>query len=249
MKIILKQQQCFTIIMTLCLVSVALFAVSGCNKTENSDENDSYFYAKVENASKFSNVVEVKLMTNTIIPMAQYYDDVEIASFDWNDDSFTIELPKTVNSNYLYQLICDDRWFIRLSTFSYRESLTATTISNKNVKTVSTELCGFDKNGYLVATFSLGKKKDEDNYTKVIFTYVDSDITVLGNNIERNNLGNPPFEIHNIYSIEWKKGWNVWYFSTSQTVAGDGTPIITWQWSSTSINGLKWYGEEPVMRL
>jgi len=39
MKIILKQQQWFTIIVTLCLIAIASFAVSGCDKTETSPKH------------------------------------------------------------------------------------------------------------------------------------------------------------------------------------------------------------------
>ena len=40
MKRILKKQQCFAVITILCLVSVALFAVSGCDKTETSPKHN-----------------------------------------------------------------------------------------------------------------------------------------------------------------------------------------------------------------
>jgi len=212
-------------------------------------EQDNIIHARVENALEYSNVVEVKLMINTLIPLAQFYVDIEIARGTWKDCGFTIELPITINPNYLYSLLRDGRWNMRLSAYTYYESLTATTISNENAKTVNAEFWGVDENGHWIAPFSLVKIEDEYNFTRAVFTYVDSDVTIFGNNTERNDFGNPSFEIHNIYSIEWKKGWNVWYFTKSRTITNDGTPILTRQWSSIPVNGLKWYGEEAEWRL
>jgi len=89
----------------------------GCKK-ENDDTLsgtivDGKITAKVENASKYSNVVEVKLMVyeRDTIPTTQgsvtYFSGhyVELARSDWKNGRFTIELPKKLPANYLRWLV------------------------------------------------------------------------------------------------------------------------------------------------
>jgi len=234
---------------------LVLLLFAGCNSSEiekPQDGNDKVINARVENASEFSNVADVKLLANPFSPMEQFNESVEIAYAEWKNGGFIINFPKTVNSSYLYPPIHDGKWKVRLPVATggfrsdniYFESLSSVTISNENVKIVNTEIWGVDENARWIAPFSLIRLIDEYNFTKAVFTYVDSDVTIFGSNVVINEFGNPPFEVHNIYSIEWKKGWNVWYLTKSRTVTNDGTPILTRKWSSIPADGLKWHGEE-----
>ena len=237
------------------LLSIA-GTLSSCGKRAEKEEDgpllsDGHICAKVENSSEYSNVAEVKLEGFDF----DTYSPVMLASGDWEDGGFTIALPKTLAPNYLHPLISGD-WLgilawktIYYAPLTVIDKLSGITISNENVKLMSAEFWGVNKDGYSVAvSFSPVKVIDEDNYTRAIFTYVDSDVTISGFTGTRNDFGNPPFEIHNIYSIEWEKGWNVWYLSKSRTII-DGTPILIEQWSTTPVCRLKWYGETKPLRL
>jgi len=200
-----------------------LFAVFivGC---DNPNPPITHIHAKVENAEKFGNIVEVRLII--ALPPAESglpNRHIEIARGDWKDCGFAIELPKTVNPNHLSRLTPDGRWRVRLNRYIYSEELSAaTTISNRNARTVSGELGGFDKNGDLVAFFSFGNMIDEDNYTRAVFTYVDSDVTVLGNSVRGHEISAYDeisyLKVLGTYSIEWKRGWNLSSLAKSRTV-------------------------------
>jgi len=243
MKIIFKKPLRFTVIVTLCLVVVTLFATTGCDKSEKTDENEVHFYAKVENSSQYSNVVEVKLMM---------YDGsidgfIELARGNWKGDGFTIVLPKTVDPNYLGTSIYSNE----LPTTIIGSLSTLTIIGNKNVKVVGNAyFWGYDKDGNRVARFS-----PYDNTFPIWdgiphFTYADSDVAIFG------YIEEDVFDYYHgwdlpilyewkkttTYSIEWKKGWNAWRLTGGQSLPEVGT--ITENWSTIPNDEVKWYGGE-----
>jgi hypothetical protein len=201
-----------------------------------------YVCAKVENASKYNNVVEVKVIAHDF----NIGRDVELASSNWKDGGFTIELPKTLDSSYFTALIRGSGWTTRIV-----DKPSTLTISNENVKILDVYFAGIDKNGSVIATFS-PVKTNEDGSTEAIFTYVDSDVTISGSTqgwgwqiLAPDAPDDTPDEFRKTttYLVELKKGWNVWFFSRSETIT-DRIAIIRDQWSTTPISGLKWRGSE-----
>ncbi|MCL2436254.1 MAG: hypothetical protein FWD09_09005 [Lentimicrobiaceae bacterium] len=211
--------------------------------------------AKVANASAYSNVVEVKLVVfiegdpipvvnGTYTPMLP----IELSSGDWVDGGFVIELPETLAPGYLNAIFYDC-----IGPFVHGHLQPTITISNKNVKVSSAYFAGVDKDGNVVATFSpVRLDKDGNNVDEAFFTFVDSDVTISGYAKEEGHAhpayeGAPSwFEITTNYSVEWEKGWNVWFFSRHHAVSGH-TLITTEQWSITPVSGLKWYGSEKFV--
>jgi len=219
----------------------------GCNSTEDEaelevevqQEDELYFYAQVENASQYSDIVSVIFaVPHPTNPCGVDYvridgewelipcnNNIELARGDWKDGGFSIELPKTIETDYLAPLSVPS----------------IMSISNENVKFRDAGLIGIDKDGFSVgAVFSLVKKLGEENYTRAVFRYVDSDVTISGyqkwvysNNVEQTMT----------YSVEWKKGWNVWYFSRNISRIDGKIATVNDQCSSTPISGLKWYGD------
>lgn len=237
------------VIKTITVMCVVLVCYS-CNNDEMNDIQQEYekeVYAKVENASEFNNVVTVKLMVwsyNT-----HRYE--ELARCDWNGGRFTIGFPRIVDSIYLISPI-HESWIAPQPTVI---------ISDDNIKIADACFVGIDKYGYEVAKFS--PIRIDVNYyfteneigdglkyadTEAFYTFVDSDVIISGYTAGQGNYLLPEgslspgsfIQITN-YSIKWKKGWNTWFFSKSHTREG-GTMIETEQWSTTPIDGLKWYG-------
>ena len=225
-----KRPLWFTAITTLCFIVVVFFVTTGCKKFENPDIEELAFqnpygdviYAKVENPSRFSDVVEVKLV---IFDNVGRY--IELAHGDWKDDGFTMTLPKTLNSNKLYALINNDINSGIAPTITNTSS--TMTVSNRNVKVVNADFLAFDKDGNQVTYFFLSEIDEDGNRSPngvTYFTYVDSDVNISGYS-EREVLDYPCGDITwvgepiksvlwketNVYSIEWKKGWNVWRFT------------------------------------
>ena len=196
---------------------------------------------KVKNASEFNDLVEVKLM-GFDRNLDQY---VELASGDWEDGSFTIIPPETLASNYLHMLINNNGL---PTTILYPPS--TVTLSNQNVNVGNVQFWGFDKDGNLVTIFYPTKIVEGCNI-EAVFTYVDSDVNITGYKesdtyiTERNRDINADiwylWKHKTIYSINWKKGLNIWYLSSHYSLT---KRTLTEQWSSAPIGGLEWNGSE-----
>jgi hypothetical protein len=250
-----KRSLWFTAIATLCFIVGVLFAATGCDKFEKPDVEEpavenpdgNVVYAKVENPSRFSDVVEVKLVI---------YDNVgghiELARGDWKDDGFTIVLPKMLNPNNLHALINNNDINSGIAPTITNTSSTMT-ISNKNVKVGNADFLAIDKDGNQVTNFFLSEIDEDGNKVPsgiTYFTYVDTNVTIYGHS-EREVLGYPCGDIHwvdkpiasvlwketNVYSIEWKKGWNVWRLTGGANCLEETRKE---EWSTIPINKLVW---------
>ena len=217
-------------------VKIYMVRCCQCNNEDN-DLNSitPRFCAKVESASKYDNITEVRLMG---------YDrstgkNVEFARGNWKNGGFTIELPETLAPDYLYSFIDNNGILDVPATLS---------ISNKNVKLTTTEFLGDDKNGKTITQF-FPFKIEEDRANYAFLTFVDSDVTISGyiegsvaiSEFDEEKDANIWYiwQKNTFYSIEWKKGWNVWYLSSSISSA---ERIKTEQWTTSSVSELKWYG-------
>jgi len=207
------------------LASCFIFISCDKDKGNTTGSAGQTIYVKVENASEYSNIVEVRFMTFDKI--ANRY--VELAHGDWKDGGFTIELPKMLDANFLYALIDD-----HVLPTTIISSSTAT-INNKNAKVGDAYFYGFDRDGNMVIGF-LPLKIDEDiidPLDMIHYRYVDSDVTISG--YAEHSYGN--FNMTNVFSIEWKKGWNISWISASEL---EGRTIH--KWSTIPFNRLTLHG-------
>jgi len=213
-------------------------------------EDGLYLYAEVENASKYSNIVEVKLMM---------CDDngkqIELASGEWKSDGFTMALPKTVNPKYFHPLI-NNNWLPIITNMPPTMS-----ISNRNVKVGDANFWGVDRDGNVVTHFFPLEVDKDGNINDAFCVYVNSDVTISGyteregtftftkHDKERFSgidLVLPWLKITTIYSIMSKKGWNVWCLSRFYYLEQGRS---TEKWTTTPAGNLKWYGGEDLRGL
>ena len=217
------------------LLLMLMVLVSSCEKVGDKPYED-VLYAKVENASEFSDIVEVKLM----IHVGESIGWVELACGKWKGDGFKIVLPKTIAPNYLNPLILDGwrKLYTEESTIS---------VSNPNVEVRDFSfLEGVDKYGNAVASFKPFEIDEGGNVKDVYYTYVDSDVTISGYSEsvftvmpDEGYTGPYEWKMTTTYSIEWKKGWNVWWTSSSW-YALEAT--VTRKYSTNSSSELNWRG-------
>ena len=148
------------------LLASILLMIVGCKK-ENNDNN----FPSLDCG-------EVSFIENYSMNIPMGYDriidrDIELARGDWKDDGFTIELPKTLDPNYLHALINNNRVYMTIinppSTVS---------ISNKNVKVGNVAFWGVDKDGNVVTRFYPIEIDSDGNGQDAYYTYVDSDVTI-----------------------------------------------------------------------
>jgi len=216
-----------------------------CDNGISPEDNDYELHtsARVENASKYSDVVEVKLIVYDL--STDRY--VEVARSNWKDGGFTIILPKALDPNYLHSFIHYDGL---PSTITHVSS--TLTISNKNVKILNvSDFIGVDKDGNAVTRFYPFKVDKDGNFNVVRFIYVDSDATISGYiktetaiaefDDDKNGDIWYVWEKTMNFSLKWKKGWNVWLHSRSYTKT---ERTIIEQWTTTSESELKWSGED-----
>jgi len=260
MKFAIKNLFAHTQKLSCVILYILYFLASSCgnsNSTESIDEkeintppekqDELYLYAKVENASKYSNIVAVKLMgVDRSIEI-----DSELARGEWKDGDFSIVLPKTLNPKYFHALINNNG----LPTTIINTPSTMT-ISNKIVKVGNANFCGVDKDDKLVTHFFPFKIDENGNAMSAFFTYVDSDVTISGYDetgvviTEYDEDKNADilyvWKKTTTYSVEWKTGWNVWCLSSFQSVP---EKTINEKWSSIPSSILKWYGSEDLWEL
>ena len=243
MKAILKRTL-FKVKTTLYLVLVTLFVATGCDKIEKPDElytnPVTKIEAKVENATKYSNVVAVKLMVIT-----KYTDGyIELARGDWKDGGFTIELPQTIDPS----ILCAETYTRGLLGPIADPSLKIA-VSNRNAKAGTACFYGVDKDGNHVTDFYSLKIDENGNINEAFFSYVNTDVTIFGHDereaIQDFQVGEVRY-IANVktsttYSVDLKKGWNAWWFSN---IRDEQKFTITNKWSTAASVGVKWYSFE-----
>jgi hypothetical protein len=203
--------------------------------------------AKVENAAEFSDVDKVGL----IVHDRNTNKTVELASGDWERDGFVIELPETLAPSYLYPLISQDGFPVTIIIYSP----STINISNENVKMAIAKLHVIHKSGNITDIYPF-KIDKHGNAKRALLTYVDSDITISGYNKgeiaicgydeDENADVFYLWEKTTVYSIKWKKGWNVWCLSSYMSAT---KKTITEQWETISVDDLKWYSSKDLDKL
>jgi len=237
MKITLKMPLCLTTTTILCLIIVTLFATTSCYKPENPNEDvyvyankaENVVYAKVENASEYNNITEVKLVMWNI----NISKHIELARGDWNDDGFTIVLP-AIDSNNFRTLINQKVLPAIISDISSTISIT-----NIDARVGVVEFWGVDKNGNGIVQFFLHKIDEVGNTGTSFFQYVDSDVAISGY-IEKGTTATDfdkycecttmwAWQNRTTYSVKMQKGWNIWsnFRSSSKGTITDKWTITT----------------------
>ena len=188
------------------------------------DPFDLHLHGEAENASKYDNtdVVILRMECDGRAPG-------QLAVGNWENGRFTIEFPKTLDPNCLVEFYIDSIAF-----------------SNRNVKTKEVYFSVNDKDGnYVTSLYNV--KETENGYVEARYIYVDSDVSISGHTTrlaylnEKDESGRCVpnlWKINETFSVEWKKGWNIWYLSGSVSRTERTT---TAYWSTVPVSGLKWY--------
>jgi len=107
---------------------------------------------------------------------------------------------------------------------------------------------GVDKNGIVVDQFEPFIYDEYDKPCSVFYTYVDSDVSISGyieDEFEKIEYDQSQNEVRYLmkkittFSIEWKKGWNVWSISNDESKSRTDF-LITESWSSIHEIDLRW---------
>jgi len=173
--------------------------------------------AKVENASDFNGLTNVKLTVET-----PEKNEV-IATTDFRNGGFTLNLPETVEVKYLISV--EEVWGF----------VGEITVSNKNAKLCLVNIEGYNSQDEHIAVFYYVKEKG-NTFSLVIYFYTDSDVNISGTG----KYTEDKIEYIDVCSLFLKKGWNSVYVTS--TVASSNKQVTT-EYTSIPIEGLKWYGE------
>ena len=208
-----------TICFALFATSIILGGCRGDDNVDDDDDDDSVFdrhiTAKIENASDFSDVTKVKILA------WDNGNEIVLATADFKDGGFTLNLPERVNSNLLYLI---------------EDYFSMVTISNKNAKWRSIVVIhGYNKDDEYVAFFRLANEQyNSEFYCK--YLYVDSYLMITG---DQYYFSNGSLALIEVYDISLKKGWNVLHETRSYTEEG----VLQSEFrTSPAIEGMKWFG-------
>ena len=225
-------------------MAFCVFLLFDCTK----HKDELYIYAKVENASDYDDGVEVKLLmyigTDGVI---------EVARGEWKGKGFKMVIPEEINPNYLNTYL---KTYLPKAVDDPPSTLTIT--GEKNVKVVwDADFRGYNKDGKQVARFFAYDNAYPTWDGIPQFTYVDSDVTISGYVEEQvlapecgvdymrvdGQVVDPilyEWKKTTTFSIEWKKGWNIWRFSGS--ISRPSIGIMKEEWATTPKNRIIWSG-------
>ena len=214
----------------ICIVIAAVFAA--CDKDEENGTGSvitaiDNVVAIVENGDKYNaQVVEVLL--------SRYYQDeiVAVATADFVNGGFSLELPKTVDEKYLEGLEGTGEEF---------------RVSNKNVKiALDFNIRGITVTGAYI-NFVFGKV-DGNTVTREVFWYADGDLSITGSTFFSYELHEDVFERTTSFSASLKKGWNILYI-TEKRERINNVETTTTNIATKDPGGLKWYAESDFLEL
>jgi len=195
-------------------------ALTSCNKDD--DGAGDKITAKVENASELSEVKTVKLVAWIV----SSEENEEIASADFKNGGFTLNLPATLASKYLYPLA---------------EDMPSTiTLSNMNAKMAEVSIYGYNSAGDRIASFNCSKEDGNTEYG-MYWLYTDSNVTISGTETDEYEEYDEVYI--SVFSLSLKKGWTAVYVTYTRTTQGGKTTYKS-EYKNSPISGLKWYGYE-----
>lgn len=181
----------------------------GCDKDDDDPETSVVAGNKITATVSAPNVAKVKAMV--------YYEgegDVGgesiIAECDYSNGGFTLTLPENVDAKYLETL----------SNYEFEDGIS---ISDKNVKTCSIDIYGYNAAGAEAGTFWYESKTCEAG-----FMYVDRNVTVTGSHTYSDGE-------KEVYNMSLVKGWNIVYMTETEK-----DDVYTYTATTSNPGGLSW---------
>ncbi|MDR2026337.1 MAG: hypothetical protein LBQ01_02105 [Prevotellaceae bacterium] len=206
----------FLMMAFVCLFTVV--ALSSCTKDD--DENKVKRKAK---SGAINNILTVAVENNnynSLIDMVQLgvyndADDIALASADYANGGFTINLPESLNSQYLESL---------------GDTPSGITVSDSKVKTGYAYLEACISNS-TVGLFYSGTGEWEGE-----LIYVDGDLSITGTHTDTEEYYGVTYTVTERYNMNLKKGWNIIYSKETESENTYSVEVI-----SAVPPGAKWY--------
>jgi hypothetical protein len=196
-----------------------MFGFNSCNDDEDGDENDAgTIQATVSTGNVAVDAVKILWWDHY-----GYADEEVIASGEYNNGGFSINLPGTVPAKYLEGLFAGD------------EVPQGITVSNDKVKGFTVGELEAYKGDENVGEFWYGHES-ETTWNRLIFIYVDGDISINGTYSEED--GDDWTYTQTFKNLSLKKGWNKVYVTESKT-----NNVEVNVFTNSEPAGLKWVFE------
>jgi len=158
-----------------------------------------------------------KIATVKVFAYSNDGDDV-IAQAAYKNNGFTLELPATLHTKYLY-LISEG-------------APKGITISNKDAKIYSFEdINAYDKDDNQIGNFYLGVGNENSEYY-VVWFYTDRNLNITGEIKDANDIEK--------FDLQLKKGWNTVYISYVESVDGSGKEMETYSMTTKKPAGVNY---------
>ena len=198
--------------------------------------------AKVENGEDYRSRCGGGSYNSTIkfVKALLIDDETVVATGTYSNGGFTIELPSTVDEQYLFpiSLFADDH---------DDEDIIKNDIkfSNPNVKACNAYIYGFDKSDAAIYDCSTDfyydtkppgwrGSKDDRFYTGGVIIYVNGDVSITGSLIN-------DWSDDEHYNIFLKKGWNIMYWDSECIYDGNTFRKEIFHITNHAPNNMKWW--------
>jgi len=170
---------------------------------------DSKIEAQVFNGDAYNSVfTTVKALANIYSDGTEnYFKGVEIATGSYSNGGFTLNLPETMNNQYLNKI--DDELDLGAGL----------TFSDANAKITAIIIQGYNSAGKAIGWFEYSSSNIEG-----VICYVDRDVNVIG--------ANEDFRVN----IRFKRGWNLLYFEKKANKVTTQTQYAMRWYRSTEFN-------------
>jgi hypothetical protein len=218
--------------------AMAVITITSCSKDNKNQDNtqSNAIFVFVEKGSEYN-----VLIGSTVKAIGYYSLDgssslsYEVATANYENDGFTLNLPSTVDAQYLGN--------IKFS-LDIPDNIT---ISDTNTKVISIIEIKPYQNGSSLSLFPYHqfmycKNPDSEvEYDYTEFVYVDRDVAITGASSEiRNGV-----TYNETYSVSLKQGWNRMYNTGTTDFKAQETKTATIRVTTTEVGGYKWYFIKP----
>ena len=198
--------------MMLCLSACLVF--TGCDKDKDNENPAGGVASKIEGTVVNGSAYDVDVIKGIV------EERFEIASSDFANNKFSIDLPATLDDKHLESMFEDDM-----------------NINDGGVKGAFLDLRGYKSNKsveYLEYARMPDLSATKVTFYYAVYVYVDRDANVTGEFYEEEDYILK-------FNMNLKKGWNLIYMADVFELISEDDYINTENYTTTPMSGYKWY--------
>ena len=214
------------------VVAVSFVFVS-CSDDENGNNIPTSWFdgtltAVIQNGSSYNNLIDSVIGVG-LWETANDWGSEIIAQGSWSNGSFTITLPETLDSRFLFR-INDEVG-----------DLSTVTISDRNAGIANVRFGAVDANSCIVGSFHEPYVERENAWEEFFIVFADRDVTITGEYTWTDTWEGVTYTDTEVWNVSLRRGWN-WLRGAEREVRENH-----WQFEITTMSppsGLRWHFDD-----